>query len=230
MTALVMPNADVLIWQGELSGIPLHRQRELLSPAELARARRYRRWQDAERYVKARGTLRRVLAQCTGVPADALLITDHGEKPALRDYPRLFFNATRSGGHLAIAVAETPIGIDLESIRHDVDNADVARSYFHTSECAALGRLTGHHRSVGFYRIWTQKEAFVKALGCGVSKSLTSFAVDSEGGAIVCPTEPQTDRAWFGTPIDAIPGFCLALVSRFPKPTIEISELSRDDE
>ena len=63
MTALVMPNADVLIWQGELSEIPLHRQRELLSPAELARARRYRRWQDAERYVKARGTLRRVLAQ-----------------------------------------------------------------------------------------------------------------------------------------------------------------------
>jgi 4'-phosphopantetheinyl transferase len=72
------------------------------------------------------------------------------------------------------------IGIDLEAIRYHNDLAAVARALFSPSERNTLDRLNGADWTEGFYRCWTRKEAYVKALGCGLLAPLDEFDVGFE--------------------------------------------------
>ncbi len=127
-----------------------------------------------------RAALRRLLAEATGRPAETLAFSQgpHG-KPALAGGEALHFNASHSGALALIGIsARRPIGVDIELMRENIDELRLAETFFCYAEHAFLERLEGPARRRAFYRIWTVKEAVLKAFGVGVTTSLKDFRVD----------------------------------------------------
>ncbi len=169
----------------------LARLLELLSPDERARAARLRFARDAGRFVAGRGMLRRTLAEL--LDCDPLhLRFGYGSagKPFLPDHPQLRFNAAGSGGVGVVATAVgMELGIDTELPQPGFPHLDVARQFFCEAEVAQLAGLAPPAREAAFRRCWTRKEAYVKALGCGLQLPLDSFAVS------LLPDEPAELRS-----------------------------------
>ncbi|MES2945307.1 MAG: 4'-phosphopantetheinyl transferase superfamily protein [Pseudomonadota bacterium] len=93
----------------------------------------------------------------------------------------LRFNLSHTHGMVAVAIAiGLDVGIDVERIERRVaDDMAIAEAYFSPSEQAQLHAITDPaQRRLAFIDLWTAKEAFIKALGRGLSMPLDSFSVD----------------------------------------------------
>lgn len=153
----------------------------LLSPEEQARADRFRRAEDRQRYRQSHAALRLVLGHTLDAPPlDLRFATSATGKPHLirTGRPALHFNLSHSGRHALIGIAsESEIGVDVEAIRPIGDPLAIARPHFHPDEITDLTRLPAPDRDAAFFRCWTRKEAVVKALGTGLSLPLDHFSV-----------------------------------------------------
>jgi 4'-phosphopantetheinyl transferase len=93
----------------------------------------------------------------------------------LEDIP---FSLTRTGGLALVAIAGSGrVGIDAEVVRSEIEVEDLSRCFFAPSEAAEILALSPDARLRAFYTCWTRKEAFVKALGGGLSVPLDRFLV-----------------------------------------------------
>lgn len=156
---------------------------ELLSPRERQIAQRFRLEQHRNRYIVTHGRLRQILGHCTGeLPKSLQFLLGRGGKPQLYGpYPclrRIRFNLSHSA-HLALigVTLDADIGVDLEVIRPLNDLSVMANTWFSASDIADLATLQGNERINGFYRCWTRKEAFLKALGQGLTHPLNAFHI-----------------------------------------------------
>lgn len=175
---------EVHLWRAYLD-LPLNRGfGRCLSADEIQRAKRFHRVRDRQRYVAARGLLRSILSLYVGDDPENLRFTygSHG-KPALITSRSgvpidVQFNLSHSGGLALYALARgREVGVDVEEIRM-IDDADaVSKRFFSGVECRALRSLPHRKRMAGFFRCWTRKEAYVKAIGIGLSHPLDSFNV-----------------------------------------------------
>src|SRR5690606_18361177 len=121
------------------------------------------------------------------------------EKPALADDCGVLFNVSHSEDCALIAVGRCEaLGVDLEFMKSDRACRSIAERFFAPEEVAALEHLHGDDYARGFYRCWTRKEAFVKALGGGLSISLKSFAVslDDTPHLIRLDDDPASVKQW----------------------------------
>jgi 4'-phosphopantetheinyl transferase len=145
--------------------------REYLSRDESARLPEYRVREAAERYVVTRSLVRIVLSEHLGVAPKEIRVsrTDTG-KPILTD--GIHFNVTHSADLILLAVSDSrPVGVDVER-RRAISRVDaLTRRWLSESEQRALERLrrSGVTESDAFLRIWSLKEAQLKALGVGIS-------------------------------------------------------------
>lgn len=147
----------------------------ILSADELARAADFRRAADAGAFIARRAALRRILAQRLGIaPADVRLTTNAHGKPLLAD-GTVHFSLSHRRGVSVIALADQPVGVDLEFADSQVEIEAIAAWFFAPDEREALRPLTEDERREWFFRLWTRKEAFVKALGVGISGGFARF-------------------------------------------------------
>ena len=149
-----------------------------LSHDEIERANRFHQPEDRARFMLTRAALRHLLAEATGRAAQTLAFTagPHG-KPALIGED-LQFNASHSGALALIGVSQRrPIGVDIEQMRGNIEELRLARTFFRGDEHNFLAGLAGARRLDAFYRIWTAKEAVLKAFGFGVTAYLKDFRV-----------------------------------------------------
>jgi len=155
----------------------------LLDANEHARASRFIVTRDRERFIAAHACLRRVLAQCLScAPRDvAFGVAAKGKPYLIGSAIDLRFNLSHSGERSMIALAlGREVGIDIEQER-PVEVLDLAERYFAASEVASLRARSLAERQSAFFRCWTRKEAFIKALGEGLSHPLDSFEVELDG-------------------------------------------------
>ena len=144
----------------------------LLSPDEAARADRYRFEADTLRYVRARCLLREVLSvyqNCT--PEEVIFEYSKRGKPFLKGEPSrgVQFNLSHSGDMAALAVScGRSVGIDIEKVRNDRGESDSPLRFFSEAESAAIRNSRGRAKAELFFRIWTRKEALLKATGEGI--------------------------------------------------------------
>jgi len=154
----------------------------LLSADERERAGRFAFERDRRRYIVARARLRQLLGERLGAAPESLrfVYKPHG-KPALARCPGqrdLRFNVSHCGEVAAYAFAEgREVGVDIEELRELPDADDIAMRFFSRRERGAYLRLPVRQRPQGFFNCWTRKEAFIKALGEGLSHPLESFDV-----------------------------------------------------
>lgn len=193
-----------------------------LSTEEKTRASRFRFDRDRRRYIAGRSTLRAILSTYTGLPPAALeILTDDHGKPALRR-PHgdaagpLRFNVTHSERLALFAVtAESEIGIDVEQMQSLPDADSIAEGYFSPVERAELRNLAAVEKPGGFYRCWTRKEAYLKAIGLGLAAPLDAFAVTLAAAAparlLHIEGDEQTAAAWMLHSLEPAAGYQGAL-------------------
>ncbi|MEU7407793.1 4'-phosphopantetheinyl transferase superfamily protein [Streptomyces sp. NPDC042638] len=164
----------------------------LLDAAERRRARAFDRPQDRLRYVAARTALRLLLCAGTGVaPRHVALIRQpcpvcggpHG-RPGLVDGPPPF-SLAYSQDLCLIALARTPVGVDLERV--PPPEAVASLTTLHPREQSELDRLPGHERALAFTRAWVRKEAWLKGIGTGLTRGLSTDYVGTGAGTAAQP-------------------------------------------
>jgi len=214
---------EVHVWRVDYERIAsLPGPERVLSESERARAARFHRDSDRRRYVAAHVALRDVLGRCLSLAPERLVFEtgEHG-KPHLRDAPSLQFNLSDADGLALIGVAvERPLGIDVERHRDDPTLIEVADRFFSPGEVRALRGVDPGRRLEAFFRIWTRKEAFIKAVGEGLARDLASFDVSLDAGPAACllatRPDPEEARAWALADLEAGAGVSAALVVRAP--------------
>jgi len=138
-------------------------------------------WQMDYASRQGRAPLRQVLAGYLGVPAGAVILVDgeHG-RPVLADglHSSLDFNWSHSGDRAVLAVGRAVVpGIDVERRRPRPRALEIAERYFDPAEAAALADLPEGERDEAFLRLWTAKEAVLKALGRGLAFGLHRLGI-----------------------------------------------------
>ncbi|WKX13249.1 4'-phosphopantetheinyl transferase superfamily protein [Streptomyces sp. NL15-2K] len=150
----------------------------VLDPAERRRAAAFSRLEDRRRYVVAHVAVRVLLGARLGVTADAVRLVrepcpscgaPHG-KPAVRGADA-HFSISRSGDVVLIGIADVPVGVDIEQVPRPEVVAELSSS-LHRKEAAELAAEPDHTKPVAFARTWARKEAYLKAIGTGLSRDL----------------------------------------------------------
>jgi 4'-phosphopantetheinyl transferase len=179
---------EVHVWRTALEQSPgkVESLLSTLTADERDRAERFHFQRDRDRFIIARGTLRAILGRYLGIEPDALRFSysDHG-KPSLVDEHRanLRFNVSHSHKLALFAFAVTrELGVDLEWIRADVADEQIAERFFSAEEVGVLRMLPKEIQSEAFFNCWTRKEAYIKAIGEGLSMPLSRFVVSLAPG------------------------------------------------
>ena len=193
----------------------------LLSCAERNRAQRFVFDRDRRLFIAARAQLRRLLAARLAQEPDSIEIAygPHGKPALARRYERdCRFNVSHHADVAVYAFSNgKDVGIDIEAIR-DVPGAhSMAAHFFTRREQEEYQSLEADDRRLGFLNWWTRKEAFVKALGQGLSYPLDCFDVSLAPGApamILRLMDTPGDRCgWRLRSFVPAPGFVGAIVT-----------------
>lgn len=186
--------AGMHIWRLRLSALgeaPLDILRPLTVSAEHARARRYRFDADRHRHLAGRALVRAFVARQYSCTPQAVSIEDgpHG-KPHLRapldDDSPLEFNIAHSGDVVVAAFSHNqPVGIDVERRDRDADTDALAERVFTEAEQRHWHALPKAERPQAFLRVWTCKEAFLKAIGAGLQRAPSTVECLFDGQEIV---------------------------------------------
>jgi 4'-phosphopantetheinyl transferase len=151
----------------------------LLDAAERERAKRFLFERDRRPYQVAHGLKRLMLSMYTGgavrPEAWAFELDVHG-KPRVTQEAGPRFNLSHSDGMVACAVSErTEVGVDVENLDQHAA-LELSATYFAASEQRWLRSLPTAAQRLGFFRLWTLKEAYIKATGMGLAQPLDAFA------------------------------------------------------
>jgi 4'-phosphopantetheinyl transferase len=151
----------------------------VLAPDERERAMRLRFEHLRHSFVITRGVLRCLLARYMSLhPAAIRFKYGSKGKPALASAAGIEFNATHSGGSALFAFAMgCRVGVDLELMRPIAGSQDIADRFFCPEEAEEIRSLPPSQRDRAFFRCWTRKEAYIKAIGDGLSAPLNGFRV-----------------------------------------------------
>ena len=207
-----MPVAIDISWhdlEAEAAHIPRHWA--LLGDAERVRAVSFHAPRDRRRFIARHGVLRARLAPYLGCAPEAIRFTaSQFGKPAVEG--DIGFSLSQSRGVALIAIAPgIEVGCDIERRDPAFACAETAARFFAPGERRRLAALPAVAYAEAFYDCWTRKEAFLKALGCGLQRPLDSFEVS------LAPGEPAQLLAgcdgWSVASLRPLPLFHAAVVA-----------------
>jgi len=153
-----------------------------LSQAERGRAARFRLDRERRRFTVARARLRELLAERLDVPPESIeFVYGREGKPALAErFARSGwrFNLSHCGELAVFAFSRAgEVGVDVEAVQAIAEADAIAARVFSRREHEAYRAVAPTERPLAFFRCWTRKEAFVKALGGGLSMPLAEVDV-----------------------------------------------------
>ena len=180
----------------------------VLSAGERDRAARFRFDDDAHRYTAAHGWLRLVLGSAMGLPPADVPLTSGPGKPSVAGAGGPHFRRSHAGYLALIAVAGREVGVDVEPLASGDRWASVADVACTPQESAALHALPAADRRAAFVRLWTAKEAYLKATGTGLAVEPDSVEVDLLDGL-----QPVKD-GWHVLPIEPARGYLGAVAAQ----------------
>lgn len=181
----MLMNGEVAIWHASLEqpAAVLAELQTVLSEEERTRAGRFHFQKHQNAFIAGRGILRLLLSGQTGIhPKDLQFkYTQHG-KPFLAGSD-IHFNLSHSGGIVLYGLSpDRQVGIDIEQIRPLKELEQIAKNHFSPEEYHQLSSVREDDRLAAFFRCWTRKEAFIKAIGEGISFPLQEFTVSLKAG------------------------------------------------
>ncbi len=219
------PDGTVDVWWARRQDA-VDRHAGLLDAAERRRWLAYRRDEDRARFLTGCALAKTALARYTGRrPADVRFdrtCSQCGEphgKPVIEG-GAVEHSVTHSGDLVAVAVARTPVGVDVEQfdgrphpLGSDGDPEALARLVLSAAERAVLAAVPPAGRARAFLVAWTRKEAVTKATGDGLRAAFTDVVVAADAGPprLVSWPYSRSPRSVSLLDLDADPGYVAAL-------------------
>lgn len=185
----ILDPAHVQVWYFAWDAAPstalLQTLYQSLSPEERERHGRFHFERDRHAYLFAHGLLRRVLSRYECVPEASWRFegSRYGKPFVASPRSPLYFSLTHTAGMVACAISLHPeIAVDAERVDRRCEFLSLATRYFATAEVRSLETAPPDLLAERFFTFWTLKEAYVKALGMGLSLPLQDFEVRLENG------------------------------------------------
>ena len=137
-------------------------------------------------------------------------VTDANGKPHLYDKTgEIYFSLSHSGKYAVCAIADSPVGVDIEEIKEN--RPEIARRFFNPEELKYISDAES------FYRIWTLKEGYLKAVGLGMRLPLDSFIInglDPLTGKCIYLNENRSETGLSGLSHITEDGYALSVTCR----------------
>jgi 4'-phosphopantetheinyl transferase len=215
---------DLFWFDLDVDAARLQRWRAWLSPHERERAARYLRPEHGHRYLASHAQLRWLLAQRLGC-APAEIVFERGEhgKPRVAGTP-LCFNLSHSGGFGLVGLhPRQELGVDIENERTRRDWLPLARRFFAPEETVWLEAQPPAALPRAFCRLWTCKEAWMKADGRGLAAGPRTPRVTLAPGAAQLAV---AGTPWFVRELETASGYAAAVVMAHPPAAVRLERLA----
>jgi 4'-phosphopantetheinyl transferase len=212
---------EVHVWRVPLeqSASKIKSFAEILSPEEQGRAANFYFDRDCRRFTVSHAMLRMILGQYLSLrPEQIQFETNSFGKPfvsAKVNPNQVRFNLSHSNELALLAFTQhREVGIDLEFVRPIPEAQQIAEKTFAEGENAAIQTLPEALRTRAFFNCWTRKEAYIKALGNGLSTPLSDFevSVDSDPRLLHVHGLPEETARWSFHAFIPASGYIAALV------------------
>ncbi|MDC0936770.1 4'-phosphopantetheinyl transferase superfamily protein [Pirellulales bacterium] len=171
---------DFHVWRASVERIAplINTLRRHLVPEENARADRYFFDKDRYAFVVGRATLRAMIGHCLSqTPRDVKIVTNTMGKPRL-PAADLHFNVSHSGNLVLIGLClDRPVGVDVEQTRPIANLSQLAKRVLSAGDIQRVLEAEAGQREQAFYRSWTRKEAYAKAVGFGLTRGFQNFEI-----------------------------------------------------
>lgn len=220
-TNLVLSENDVHLWFSslDLPASSLQQLETTLDTDERERAKGFCSERERARFVVGRGLLRKILGQYSGAgPSDLRFSYGSRGKPSLIEClggDRIQFSLAHSNRYAIYAFTlDRRIGVDLECVE-PIESEEIANRFFSDREKAALHALAGNERLETFFKIWTAKEAYLKACGEGLAHPLNKIETridPRDMRSLRIQGDMQKNSSWSLEQLRPISGFTAALV------------------
>lgn len=186
---LTLDLGEIHVWRVSLAQTAscLQSLQQTLSTDERTKADRFRFAKDRSQFIVSRGALRAILSRYLNISSHILRFdyNPYG-KPSLivaQGGNTLRFNVSHSRGMALIAITKNlDIGVDIEGINPNFSCLEIAEKFFSPLENSVLRSLPEHLQATAFFTCWTRKEAYIKAVGKGLSIPLNQFDVSLAPG------------------------------------------------
>ena len=191
---LPLAPGEVHVWCADptrVSAEALAALEQVLSPEERTRFAAFRVEAARTERIVTRALLRRTLSRyAPRAPTDWRFVEGpHGRLAIADGEPGFDFNVTHTPGLAAVAIARAQVGVDAESTERQVP-LEIASRYFSASEVARLARMEHARACREFLRLWTLKEAYLKARGTGLSVPLSHMSFEATEGQVTAWFDP----------------------------------------
>jgi 4'-phosphopantetheinyl transferase len=217
------PGREIHVWAVQLCAADnvLDVFKSILSPEEIDRERRFQFERDRRAFAASRGALRILLSQYLSISPEGIRFT-YGQrgKPRLANAALdLQFNSSHCNNIAVYSITlGCELGIDVEQIRSLQEIEAIAHRHFCAEETTDLLSVPAAERESTFFRCWTRKEAFIKAIGDGLAMPLNSFRVslkvDDPAELVHIEGESATATDWKLHEIIPTSGYICALAYR----------------
>lgn len=229
--SLLPPPDTIDLWQWDLDDPCWDHHDRILNAQERERASRLHGEALQRRSRRCRAVLRLVLARyLERAAADIAFTYGAFGKPGLAGYS-VHFNLSHCSHLALLAVSTAPLGVDIEAQRRPgVDIDSLLDWVCHPEEKRRLLSLGETERGTAFYRLWTQKEAYCKALGDGLQKSLTAIRLVPWAGDAFRALDAEDSRAadLFVHSLPAPPGYLASLCTPVSAPRLRPAAILPD--
>jgi 4'-phosphopantetheinyl transferase len=167
----------VEVWMERLDPPEIQELELILTVAELDQANRCRLPLVRQRKIVARARLRQILSSYLGIAPRSIKISlgIHGKPQVLG----LEFNVSHSENLAVYAISQQPVGIDVEYLR-SLEITSLVQRFFAPAEFTSWQQLPAEQQEFSFFRAWTIKEAYLKAIGTGLHTSLAAVVVEMD--------------------------------------------------
>jgi|YelNatPaOPRAMG01_1025707.scaffolds.fasta_scaffold21131_4 4'-phosphopantetheinyl transferase len=192
LNSINIDDSEIHVWLADLDTLSAYnlldgrRFEDILPNEVLLKATHRRTIEMQSRYIAAQASLRIVIARYLDTDPAALTLNYSKKGKPFLAFGTLGFNLSDSYGLAAVAVANNKkVGVDIEQVRQNIDCMKIARRRFRSEEADNLSAFTGDRLTREFFRLWVRKEAYLKAIGSGISGGLDCRVDNVEGWTIV---------------------------------------------
>lgn len=137
-------------------------------------------------------------------------------KPYLIGEPDIYFNLSHSGEYVSCAVADMPIGIDIQ--KKVTVRSRIAERFFTGADNQKLSACNEEEREELFFRMWSIKESYVKLTGKGMKQGIDSFEIDWHHHQIL--EEGKDSPSAYFKEQTCLPEYSFCVCCRKPEPEI----------
>jgi 4'-phosphopantetheinyl transferase len=205
----------------------------LINEDELTASRRYRHLRARSQFLAGRALVRHAMSvQARFGARDVAIVPDRMGKPRLAtqcEASPWHFNLSHSGRLVACAFAQSEVGVDVETTSRDVDYRSIARAHFSLQEADWIDSSSARSKK-RFTLLWTLKEAYLKAVGVGISVPLDGivFSAIKHGSCRVQSRDLAIAESWYCRFLSVRQDYWLSVCSDRGMPRVDLRWLDAD--